>query len=446
MSNEFPLAIPSDLLRIHLIAGIVTDPRFLQVYHTHLDSKYFASREEQWLVDVALEHYAAYTAAPGHSVIRMELDRQQTTGEIDAPLAENIERLLTAIPTIPRPEDKHLRDYTFKQTGDFLRKEAIILAAQYVLDDVKKGRADRIVRLMEDAVSVGKTDDRQMYRLFADAEKWLMELEDTEKTVTPTAIPALDNVLNGGARPGELMLWMAPTNYGKSHGLIWVGKVAALVGRRVLHLTLEMPLRQVMARYAAGVTNIESNRVWDRWGEVLNKLAREGEMYAGDVIVEQFAPRGLSVSFIRQMLDEYSGRGEPIDFLVVDYGDILRPAQRLEKTYLEQGRIFEDLRGVGVDYNIPIWSAVQSGRQGHSKDEMDASDVGESYDKAKIADFICTMVQNAEQRVNGEMTLSPIKARTGKAGGKVYVNVDWRTSTIQEIDPAFEPDDDYFRN
>ena len=119
--------------------------------------------------------------------------------------------------------------------------------------------------------------------------------------------------------------------------------------------------------------------------------------------------------------------------IIVDYGDIMKPTRRYNSRYDEQGTIFQELRGLAQEFNVPVLTATQTNRGAVSKDVIGQEDLGDSYDKARILDALFTLIQSKEDKEDGIFKIYSAKVRNG-ASGKLYgYKIDYEKAQLEEI-------------
>ena len=112
------------------------------------------------------------------------------------------------------------------------------------------------------------------------------------------------------------------------------------------------------------------------------------------------------------------------DLVLLDYADLLRSTEKAEARYIELGAIYEQLRGLAGEYQVPIWTASQSQRSSIQDDVIQADKIAESYSKIMTADLVLSLSRKLEDKVNHTGRMHVIKNRFGSDGMTfpVYMN------------------------
>jgi len=118
--------------------------------------------------------------------------------------------------------------------------------------------------------------------------------------------------------------------------------------------------------------------------------------------------------------------------LIVDYLELLRSVRDIDAEYQAQQRIAEELRGLAMEYNLLVWTATQTNRQGAKVNVITDAELGDSYGKIRTCDFSMSLNQTTEEFDNGEMRGYIMKSRNGRARWMCPMKVDYSTLRISQ--------------
>ena len=287
---------------------------------------------------------------------------------------------------------------------------------------------EEVVDLMRTAVSVGMPQSIG-HEFFNDTEARFQEIT---RITTPTGIPELDcrDILDGGLGRGELGVVVAPTGVGKSHWLVNMGAEALKIGKTVVHYTFELSEVLTGKRYDANITNIPVSDLIDRKEEVLKHY--EDNEY-GDLIIKYYPCRSASVNTIRNHLDKLKLRNYTPSVVIIDYADVMKSTRQYDALRLELQLIYEELRQMAADFNVPVWTASQSNRAGASQDMVGLENMGESYGKAQVSDVVLGLSRKPEEKATGYARLFVAKNRAGMDGIQLVLKIDCGKSTFKTV-------------
>ena len=119
------------------------------------------------------------------------------------------------------------------------------------------------------------------------------------------------------------------------------------------------------------------------------------------------------------------------DMVVVDYADILRDTGGAKEVRHALGNIYEDLRGLAGEFQIPVWTASQANRSALDEDVIEASKVAESYQKIMTADFVVSLSRKVEDKIGNTGRFHIIKNRFGPDGLTYPAQVNTNTGAVE---------------
>jgi hypothetical protein len=301
-------------------------------------------------------------------------------------------------------------NYAADRIVQFAQEQAAKLAVLESLTDVEQGDLSKVISRLKEAMAVGEDIGYKGIDV-KKVEQWL---HLTEREKVPTGLIHLDIALGGGLAPGELGVFLAPPNYGKSLALVNVGFGAAgpIFQGNVIHFSLEMNDDVIAKRYAARMlfqfpSATGSN---EQYKQDFNRYVKF--MMPGNV--RALRVKG-DVNVLRSHIDRLIDEGFEPDLIIVDYGDEVDSTRHYSDHWIEAGSVFKELRDLGHDYGCPVWTATQANRSALGKEIITMKEIGESIRKAAIADAIAALCQTREEEQNGLCRIFLAKLRDGKA-------------------------------
>jgi DnaB-like helicase C terminal domain len=197
-----------------------------------------------------------------------------------------------------------------------------------------------------------------------------------------------------------------------SWGLINVGAHAVKHGLNVLHYTLELNEGYVGQRYDAVLTGIANQNLKYHLDEVANVVSK----LKGNLTIKYYPTKTASCSTIRAHIEKMIMLGKKPDLVIVDYADLLRGAVSRKEMRHELESIYEDLRGIAGEYEVPMFTASQANRSALEQDVIEADKISESYSKVMIADFVLSLSRKVTDKIAGTGRWHIIKNRFGPDG------------------------------
>jgi hypothetical protein len=199
-----------------------------------------------------------------------------------------------------------------------------------------------------------------------------------------------------------------------SWALARLGAEAMKQGKTVLHFTMELNENYVGLRYDSCFTGIDFQNIRSNVEIVKTKI----KDVPGKLFIKYFPIKSVSSQGLQAHAERLAVLGFPVDIMIVDYADILRPihCEKNSNSYSESGGIYEELRGTAGALQIPIWSASQSNRDGIEEDIIGAKQVADSYRKIMTADVALGLSRKTSDKVNDTARFHVIKNRFGPDG------------------------------
>ena len=253
----------------------------------------------------------------------------------------------------------------------------------------------------------------------------------------PTGIPELDKrgILSGGLGRGELGVITAPTGVGKSHFLVNLGAEALSRGKNVIHYTFELSERAVGIRYDSNLCEIPSNDIIDRKEEVM-AVYEKAEF--GRLIIKEYPTGSATVMTIRNHIEKLLLKSFVPSLIIIDYADIMRSSRRYDSLRHELKLIYEELRNLAMDMNVPIWTASQSNRDAANASVVGLENMSEAYGKAMVADVVLSLSRKPMEKSSGFGRLFVAKNRAGRDGILYPVMLDTSMSKIRVVENGEE--------
>jgi len=413
------------LFQEKIFQGLITDSDWAKQMSEVMKPHFFDLKYLQYLCDRYFAYLAKYKCFPTMQLL-IAIIRDELTGVgSDGVLREQIVEFLHRVRANPHPGDL---DFVKDRTLDFCKRQAFKEALETAVDLVENDKFESVVDLMKEAVSVGMPHSVG-HDFFEDMEARFV---DIIRQTCPTGIHQLDehSVLDGGLGRGELGVVVAPTGVGKSHWLVAMGCEALKIGKNVVHYTFELSEVAVGKRYDSNLVRVPSNEIVQNKDEIV-KFYEENKL--GRLMIKNYATRSASVNTIRNHLEKLKMKGFMPSLVVIDYADIMRSTKTYDSLRHELMLIYEELRQLSCDFNVPIWTASQSNRSGSGQDVVGLENMSEAYGKAMVSDVVLTISRKPEEKASGFARVFVAKNRAGRDGLIFPVKIDTAMSTFKVL-------------
>ncbi len=407
-----------------IFQGLATDKDWAQQMHEVMDPSYFELKYLQYLTERYFNYFGEYRCFPTMSLLISIVRDDLSKNTSDQLLRDQIVRFLQRMRANPHPEDL---PFVKDKVLDFCKRQAFKAALTQAVELVQGEKFEAVVDLMKKAVSVGMPHSIG-HEFFEDLEARFV---DIQRQTCPTGLAVLDaqDVLDGGLGRGELGVVVAPTGVGKSHWLVAVGAEALRRGKTVVHYSMELSETMTGKRYDANLCNVPCSDLMQHKEKV--KSFYEDNPDLGKLVIKYYPTRSASVHTIRNHLEKLKLRGYTPSLVIIDYGDVMRSSKAYDALRHELMLIYEELRQLAGDFNIPVWTASQSNKEGARADMVGLENMGESYGKAQVSDVVIGISRKPEEKASGYGRLFVAKNRAGRDGLNFHVKIDTAKSTFR---------------
>jgi archaellum biogenesis ATPase FlaH len=404
--------------QVKVIAAMFTDRSFLQQIADIIQSDYFESDANSWLLEIILTHFREYKSPPSKDVLKVKVT------EIDNDILKTaiLEQLKEVFRYMESDDLSFVKDEILK----FCKNQEIKRAIMDSVGLLKMGNYDEIKTKIDGAMKAGADTNIGLDYKANIAARYA---EASRQTIT-TGWDVVDDLMDGGLAPGELGVVMAPAGIGKSWMLINIGANAMRAGHTVIHYTLELNENYVGQRYDSVLTGINAQTLKHHQDTVQEKM----NSLRGDLIVKYFPTKSVGVMGIKAHLEKTIMLGKTPALVIVDYGDLLKINAKKDKhEALEE--LYEELRGMAGEYNIPVWTASQAGRSALEEDVIEADKIASSYGKVMVADFLMSLSRKVEDKMSGTGRGHVIKNRFGPDGITLPSKINTNNGQFQFFEP-----------
>ena len=315
-------------------------------------------------------------------------------------------------------------NFVKKEVLTFCKNQSLKEAIVKSVDLLQNKEYDEIKVIIDKALKAGTTKDIGHDYLINLEERLTKSTRDTIKT----SWDIINEIMDGGLGKGELGVIVAPAGVGKTWCLQAIGASGVKQGLSVIHYTLELNQSYVGLRYDTVFSGIPTANIKYYKEEVEKKIKK----LKGNLIIKYFPTKSIGVQGIEAHLKQVEIQGIIPDLVIVDYADILRGVGTERRFVLEN--VYEELRGLAGEVDIPIWTASQANRSSLEEDIIDATKVSESYAKVMIADFVVSLSRKVEDKIANTARLHIIKNRFGLDGVTYPATMNPTTGVLDVYD------------
>ena len=244
------------------------------------------------------------------------------------------------------------------------------------------------------------------------------EFYHTEEDRIPFDLEYFNKITKGGVPNKTLNIALAGTGVGKALFMCHVAAAALVEGKNVLYITMEMAEERIAERIDANLLNVPIDQL-DKLSKDMftSKVADLARKTTGKLIVKEYPTGSAHTGHFRGLLNELKLKKqfEP-DIIFIDYLNICASSRMKgmggainSYTYIKA--IAEELRGLAVEFEVPIFSATQTTRSGYSNSDVGLEDTSESFGLPATADLMFAIISTEELERDGQFMVKQLKNR-----------------------------------
>jgi RecA/RadA recombinase len=405
------------------ISSLVADKAFLERIFDILDPKYFDTDANVWITSEIISYFIQYKDIPTMVAFKVKVDAIES----ETLKMSVINQLRVIYQRISDSDIKFVQE-TFLE---FCRNQKLKTAIMDSVEHLRSGEYEKIKHLVDEALKAGM--ERNLGHIYIDdVDKRMSEMA---RNTIKTGWSLIDDLIDGGLGKGELGFIVAPAGSGKSWLLARLGAEAMRQGKNVAHFTMELNENYVGLRYDACFTGIPFQEIKQHVSVIKDKISS----IPGKLYIKYFPIKTVSANSLKMHIDRLQMlTGVKIDMIVVDYADLLVPMMAVKNanSYSESGSVYEELRAVAGELQIPVWSASQSNRGAHEEEVIQAHNVADSYRKIMTGDVVLSLSRRMEDKQASTARIHIIKNRFGADGITFPALFNSSNGDIRVFDPS----------
>lgn len=395
-----------------IINHLVTLEEYARKVLPFIEQPYFGNKSEAVLIDEISSFYTKFNSPPTKGALRIQL--MQRTDLSDSELTSSLE-IVEAIGTEP-PANK---DWLIEQTERFCKEKsvynAILKSIKIIEGSDQKLSQDSIPKLLQDALSV--SFDTAVGHSYEDDAESRYEFYTRKEERIPFDLNMLNRVTKGGLTRKSLALVVAESGGGKSLFLCHAAASYLASGKNVMYISMEMSEERIAERIDANLMNVSIDQLSKMSkDEFMTKIAKITSRSNGKLVVKEYPTGAAHSGHFRALIEELKIKRNFIpDVMIVDYLGICASARLKQgsnvNTYSLLKSVSEELRALGVEYNMPVLSAMQVNRSGFGNTELELTSISESIATVMTADLVFSIIRTEELDDLGQTMIKILKNR-----------------------------------
>lgn len=397
-----------------ILKNLFLNEQYLRKILPYLKSEYLQEKSEKVLFDQVKKYVLKYNRIPTHEAIQVEVSN------LDGLFEEEFKKTLSLLDEIKSDGEASPNDWLVEQTEKFCQEKALhnaILESIQILDGKTKTDKSKgsIPAILSDALSIS-FDPNIGHDYLDNAEQRYDFYHKVEKRI-PFDLDFFNRITKGGLPQKTLNIALAGTGVGKSLFMCHVAAGCMAQNYNVLYITLEMSEEKIAERIDANMLNVKLDDLANLPKDVYErKINRLKENVKGKLIIKEYPTASASATNFRSLLNELAlKKNFKPDIVFIDYLNICA-SSRLKhganvNSYSYIKAIAEELRGLAVEFKVPIMSATQTTRSGYTNTDPGLEDTSESFGLPATADMMFALVTSEELEGLNQIMVKQLKNR-----------------------------------
>jgi len=376
-----------------------------------IQPEYFEQRSERVVFEEIVQFIVKYNSAITKEALGIEIENRTDLTETEI---KDIREICTSL-----NDSVVEKQWMLDTTEKWCRDRAIYLALMesiHIADgnDGKKNR-DAIPGILSDALAVSFDNNIGHDYLQNYSERY--EFYHRKEDKIEFDLEYFNKITKGGLPNKTLNIALAGTGVGKSLFMCHVASAALLQGRNVLYITLEMAEERIAERIDANLLNVPIQQLVELPRSAFeNKVTSISKKTQGTLIIKEYPTASAHSGHFKALLNELAlKKSFRPDIIFIDYLNICassrHKANGSANSYSYIKSIAEELRGLAVEFAVPIVSATQTTRSGYGNSDVELTDTSESFGLPATADLMFALISTEELEGLGQIMVKQLKNR-----------------------------------
>lgn len=419
-----------------VLRNLLVNEGYMRRVLPFIKPEYFEGVYSNLFKEVA-KFVAKYNKLPTAESFKIELDDNQTMSD------EHYRHAVEIIPEIFKIEEID-DEWLYNKTEKWCQDRALFNAVMESISIIDGKHQDLTKNALPDILTkaLSVSFDTNIGHDYLENIQERFDFYHAQEEKLPFDLDMFNQITKGGLSNKSLNIALAGTGVGKSLFMCHIAASALSQGRNALYITMEMSEERIAERIDANLLDIPIGEI-----DTLSKesfMERVGKIKTktnGKLIVKEYPTGSANANHFRALLNELKlKKGFVPDIIFIDYLNICASARikmgGSTNSYTYIKAIAEELRGLAVEFNLPIVSATQTTRTGYSSSDPGLEDTSESFGLPATADLMFALVTNEELEAQGQIMVKQLKNRYNdpNANKRFVVGVDRAKMRLTDVE------------
>jgi len=397
-----------------ILKNLIYNEEYLRKVLPFLKSEYFTDRSDKTLYDEIASFTETYNSTPTVEALVLAVKERRNLSD------EEVEKCESYLKEIEKTKGEESKvQWLVDKTEQFCQEKAIynaVLGSISILDGKDKTNdKGSIPKILSDALAI--SFDNSVGHDYLENSDERYDFYHRKEERIPFDLEFFNKITKGGLPNKTLNIALAGTGVGKSLFMCHVAAGCMVQGKNVLYITMEMSEEKIAERIDANLLNVTIDDLVslpkDLYDKKINKLR---EKTVGKLIIKEYPTASASSIHFRTLLNELNLKKSFVpDIIFIDYLNICC-SSRIKaganvNSYSYVKSIAEELRGLAVEFGVPIVSATQTTRSGFTSSDPGLEDTSESFGLPATADLMFALISSEELEEMGQIMVKQLKNR-----------------------------------
>ena len=395
-----------------VLRNVLTNEPYMRKVLPFIKPEYFEGVYNQLFKEVA-KFVSSYNKLPTLESFKIEVDNSDKFNDDQYTAAMEI---LPNIFEREKSDEKWLYDTTEKWCQDRAIHNAIMESISIIDGKHKTLTKNALPELLQKALAV--TFDPSVGHDYIEDVEQRYEFYHEDEERIPFDLDYFNTITKGGLPNKTLNVCLAGTGVGKSLFMCHMAGNVLTQGRNVLYITMEMAEERIAERIDANLLNIPLDQIQHVSKPMLtSKVDELASRTNGKLIIKEYPTGSAHTGHFRALLNELKLKKNFVpEMIFIDYLNICASSRMKgmggainSYTYIKA--IAEELRGLAVEFDVPIVSATQTTRSGYTSSDPGLEDTSESFGLPATADLMCALISSEDLEQLGQVMVKQLKNR-----------------------------------
>ena len=421
-----------------ILSNLIHNEEYCRKVAPFLKTEYFTDRKEAVIASELIKFFTDYNKPASAEILAIEVGNRTDLNDKEMPEFEIYINDLTSKETNV--------DWLLGETEKFCKDKAVynsVLRAIKIIDGQDKVHTkDAIPSLLSEALGVS-FDNHVGHDYIQDYDERYDFYHRVEEKVA-FDLDMFNKITKGGLSKKTLNVVLAGTGVGKSLFMCHVAAASLMQGKNVLYITMEMAEERIAERIDANLMNIGMDELKTIDRELYSsRFSKVSKKTQGQLIIKEYPTAGAHAGHFKSLLEELKQKKKfSPDLVIIDYLNICSSSRMKQganvNSYTYIKSIAEELRGLAVEYAVPILSATQTTRSGFSNTDVELTDTSESFGLPATVDFMFALISSEELEGLNQLLVKQLKNRYGDPAyyKKFVIGVDRSKMKLYNLESA----------